>query len=251
MTSSPSTSTSSRGSRLIGVAAAALVAVTIFYAFVVTAPDAQLGETVRIMYVHVPTVITAYLATIVCAIASGYYLWKRSSFADLLAASAAEIGLVFLGLALITGSLWGRPTWGAYWVWDARLTTTALLFLMIVGYVTVRGLPSEPRARGTRSAVIALVTVSLIPVVHKSVEWWDSLHQGPTVLGGGDTNLAGTQAFALFVGMVAALTLAGWLLMHRFRVGWLTEQAEEAASARALDERRGEAGDAGTAGAPA
>lgn len=238
----PVDSTGSRGSRILGAIAAGLVAATCFYAFVVTGPDSQLGETVRILYLHVPSVITAYLLVAVAAGASAFHLWKRNEFSDLLAASATEIGMVFLGVTLVTGMLWGRPTWGVYWVWDARLTTTALLFLMLVGYAVVRSLPAEPRSRATRSAVLSLVSLALVPVVSRSVEWWNSLHQGQTVLGTSDAKLDGAQLFGLFLGMVSGPVIAAWLLMHRFRVAWLAERAEELGLDAAIAARRLEAG---------
>jgi len=236
--------TSSRGTKILGAISGALVAATLLYAFVLSKPDTELGETVRIMYVHVPTVITAYLLVFLAGGASIYYLWKRSEFADLLAASATELGAIFLGLTLLTGSLWGRPTWGVYWVWDARLTTTALLFLMMVGNLAVRSLPAEPRARGTRTAVMGIMALVLLPIVHKSVEWWNSLHQDRTVLGTADAKLDGTQLFALFIAMVAVPMLATWLLMHRFRVAWLAERAADLGLGAAIERRRDEGGEA-------
>ncbi len=230
--------TSSRGTRVLGILTAVSAVALLFYAFVVSEPDTQLGESVRIMYVHVPTVTACYLCLSIAAGASVYYLVKRSEFADLLAATMAEIGTVLLALTLATGMLWGRTSWGTYWEWDPRLTTTALLFLMMVGYLTVRAAPAEPRTRGTRSAVVALLSVALIPLVHRSVEWWASLHQESTVLGRADAQIGGTQLFSLFLGFVTFTLFVMWIGVHRFRVAWLAERAEESELEIAISERR-------------
>ena len=234
------TSTSSRGTRVLGAVCLVGLAVTGLYAFVVTGPDVRLGNSVRIMYVHVPTVTAAYCLMIANAGFSIYTLWKKSTFADLAAHACAEVGVVMLGLTLVVGAIWGRMTWGAFWVWDARLTTTALLFLMYVGYLAVRGLPAPPRVRATRSAIVGIAAACLIPVVHKSVEWWASLHQNETVLGKVNPNIEGNQYFTLMLSMVVFALVAVWLTIHRFRVLWLTEQLDEVGVDAAIDERRAE-----------
>jgi heme exporter protein C len=169
-----------------------------------------------------------------------WVLWKRSQFADVAAHACAEIGVLLLGLTLVTGSLWGRITWGAFWVWDARLTTTALLFLMYVGYLAVRAASTEPRTRATRSAIVGIASAVLIPIVHKSVEWWSSLHQDPTLFGTLNPKLGGAQLFTLMLSMATMLAICGWLFMHRFRVGWLSQQAERHGLAEAIAERQAE-----------
>lgn len=235
-------STSSRGTRILGTLTLASAALLLLYGFVISKPDVELGESVRIMYVHVPTIVACYLCLAVAAVSSVYYLVKRSEFADLLAASMAEIGTLLLALTLITGSLWGRISWGTYWEWDPRLTTTALLFLMMVGYLTVRSSPADPRTRGTRSAVVVVVSAALIPIVHRSVEWWSSLHQEATVLGRADAQIGGTQLFSLFVGFVTFTLLVAWLGIHRFRVAWLAERSAEGELDLAIAERRAASG---------
>ena len=186
LTSSPGATstltTSSRGTRVVGVLALVSSAFAVAYAFAFSKGDVQLGETVRILYVHVPTVSIAYTMMLVNAVASGVYLWRRTEFPDLLAAASGELGCVLLGLTLISGMLWGRPTWGTYWSWgDPRLTSTLLLFLMYVGYVTIRNIPAERRQRGTRSAIVGILSALLIYPVRMSTEWWGSIHQGRTV----------------------------------------------------------------------
>lgn len=233
--------TSSKGTRIIGAAALVGIVVTTIYAFAVSEPDSQLGQSVRILYVHVPAISMAYVAMIANGCFSAYYLWKRSTFADLAAAATGEIGVVLLGLGLVSGSLWGRISWGTFWQWDARLTTTALLFLMYIGYVAMRGLPAEPVARGTRSAVIGIVSAMLIYPVHMSVQWWGSLHQTSTL--GADSHIGGTQLFTLFLGFVTFALITAWLTIHRFRVAWLSDQVAEFELAESIEARRAEAGE--------
>ena len=138
----------------------------------------------RILYVHVPSAWLAYLAFVVTAVASGAYLFgKRHSLGwDRLAGASAEVGVLFMGITLVTGMLWGRLTWGVFWEWDARLTTTAFLFVTYVGYLAVRRLGGSHDQRARRSAVLALLAVLEIPLVHWSVRLWRSLHQEATVL---------------------------------------------------------------------
>jgi heme exporter protein C len=126
-------------------------------------------------------------------------------------------------------------------VWDARLTTTALLFLMYVGYLAVRATPAEPRTRGVRSAVVGIAAACLIPIVHESVQWWASLHQSETLFGTLSPKIKGTQLFTLMFSFVAFGFTTAWLLMHRFRVAWLAERAADTELEAAIAERRAEA----------
>lgn len=237
----PPGSTSSRGTRILGVATAVSMAVLLLLALVLTKPDVELSDSVRILYLHVPTVSIAYLFMVTSAVASAFYLWKRGEFSDLLAHASAEIGLLFLGVTLIAGALWGKATWNTFWTWDPRLTTTALLFLFWVGYLAVRAVPADPRARGVRSAIVAIAAACLIPVVHFSAEWWKSLHQTETVFGPLDPKIAGLQQFTVMFSFLPFLLLGGWLLLHRFRVAWLTERLDEVGLDAAIEERRAEA----------
>ncbi|MFM9137972.1 MAG: cytochrome c biogenesis protein CcsA [Actinomycetota bacterium] len=179
--------------RLVGGLAIVAMAWVVFGGLVATPPELTQGESVRIMYVHVPSAWVAYLAFIVTAIASASYLiGKRKSLGfDRVAGASAEVGVVFMGIALVSGSLWGRLTWGTFWQWDPRLTTTSFLFVTYLGYLAVRGLGGTQHQRAKRSAVLALLAVLEIPLVHFSVVLWRSLHQRATVLGtDGDVKIA-------------------------------------------------------------
>jgi heme exporter protein C len=211
--------------------------------------DRDQDEAVRILYVHVPTIWIAYLAFIVTAIASGMYLFtkKKSLGWDRLAGASAEIGTVFVAVTLVVGSLWGRITWGVFWQWDARLTTTALLFVTYVGYLAVRRLDGTHQQRARRSAVIGLIAVLEIPLVHWSVRLWRSLHQEATVLDtDGNTDMDGLMLFSLLVGVVAFSLLYVWLVMHRTRGMAMEDYLDDRGLDLALAARRAE-GDADVA----
>jgi heme exporter protein C len=206
--------------------------------------DVNQGSTVRIMYVHVPTIWVAYIAFLLTAVCSGTYLSgrNRSLGWDRVAGASAEIGVLFVALSLVTGSLWGRITWGVYWVWDARLTSTAFLFITYVGYLAVRRLDGTQRQRARRSAVLALLAVLEIPLVHFSVRLWRSLHQEASVATGGtDVELDDLMLFSLFFGLVAFSVLFVWLLLHRQRMLYLEDAMSSQGLDAAIEARRKEA----------
>jgi len=225
---------------VLGGAALVGLALTIVYGLFISPPDAQLGETIRIIYMHVPTVVVAYVSFIITAVSSAMYLWKRTEFWDLLGSSAAEIGVVFFAVTIVDGALWGKITWGVFWRWEPRLTTSAVLLLMYIGYLAVRAIPADTRTRATRSAVIGLVAVVNVPIVHKAVDWWRGLHQGRTVLSTIDPEMGGTQLFAMYASLATGLVVFAWLLIHRFRVAYLTERAADVGLDDAIAQRQAE-----------
>jgi heme exporter protein C len=233
--------TGSRTTRALGALVAAGLALLALLALVISPADEVQGDAVRIMYIHVPSAIAAYLAFGVTALGSALYLWKSSEFWDVTAAASAEIGVLFTSITLVTGMLWGRPTWGTYWEWDPRLTTTALLLILFLGYLAVRGIAADRRVRARRAAIAGLVAFVDVPLVHYSVDWWRSLHQKATISRLNPT-IDGLMLFTLMVGIVVFLGLYLWLLVHRFRVQYLEEQIAEGGLADAIAERRREAG---------
>ncbi len=235
--------TGTTATRALGIATVVMMGWLVAFGLGFSPADRDQEDAVRILYVHVPTVWLAYLAFSVTAVCSGLYLFtkKHSLGFDRFAGASAEIGVVFMALTLVTGMLWGRITWGVYWQWDARLTTTALLFVSYVGYLAVRGLGGDHHQRARRSAVIGLLAVVEIPLVHWSVVLWRSLHQEASVLDtDGDIDMDGLMLFSLFVGVVAFTLLYVWLLLHRSRGLALSDLLDEEGLDRALDARRAE-----------
>ncbi|MCP5083719.1 MAG: heme ABC transporter permease [Alphaproteobacteria bacterium] len=159
-----------------------LFAVGLYYSLVVAPQDYQQGETVRIMFIHVPAAWMALACYSVMALASAVAIIWRHPLADVAAKTAAPIGACFTFLALFTGSLWGKPMWGTWWVWDARLTSVFVLFLLYLGYIAIWQAIEEPARAARLAAIVALVGFINVPIIKYSVEWWNSLHQPASVL---------------------------------------------------------------------
>ncbi len=232
--------TSSPLTRVLGALAGLGAIFVAWMGLVVSPPDVVQRDAVRLIYVHVPIVTWMYVAVFACAIASGMWLRKRTDGWDTLAAAAGEIAAVFTALGLITGAIWGRPTWGVYWVWDARLTSTAILMVLLLGYLALRRYPAEPEARSRMSAVLGLLLVPNAAIVHYSVDWWRGLHQDATV-SKIDVSIEGDMLFTLTAAFVVTGLVFAWLLVHRFRTGWLERGAERHHLDAALADRRADA----------
>jgi heme exporter protein C len=231
---------------VLGGVALAMIALTVYLALWVTPPDRQQGNLVRLLYLHVPIAWTAlYLAFGLAGIASVLYLWKRtrSLFWDRVAASAVEIGVVFNGLTLVTGSIWGRPTWGVWWTWDARLTSTALLFLLFLGYLALRRVPAEPAVRAKRCAITALIAVVDVPIVIFSVQWWQTLHPGPVIGPGATLAIHGSMLDTLLLGFVGFTLAFVWMVVQRYRIEVLADELGGQALEISLAERWAEGAD--------
>jgi heme exporter protein C len=240
----PRPTTASGGTRLLGGLSLAGLAVLLGYALVWSPADVVQEDAVRIMYVHVPTAIIAFTACGITTLASAMWLRRRSEGWWVLGGASAEVGLVFTAACLITGSIWGRPTWGTYWDWDPRITSTTLLFVLLVGFLALRQIDNEAgdaAQRGVRGAVVGLLLAPNVLIVHYSVDWWRSLHQKATITRL-DPTIEGTMLFTLMLGIVVFALVFAWLLVHRFRVGWLEERAGASGIDQALTERRAEAG---------
>jgi heme exporter protein C len=217
--------------RALGVVALlAVVGASINALFLVPA-DVNQGDAQRIMYVHVPSAWLGYMSFGVTALAGIGYLWKRDLRLDAVAVAGAEIGVMFTAFAIWGGMMWGRPVWGVFWQWeDPRLTTTALLLALYLGYLLFRRLTDDPHRRAARAAVVGLIAAVDIPIVHFSVEWWRGLHQAPTI--GSPDKVLNPSAPALFVialvSMVLAFTLAWtWLMVRRYQLARIEWQIEE------------------------
>jgi heme exporter protein C len=242
--SAPQPSTSSGATRVLGGLSLAGLALLLAYALVWSPADVVQRDSVRIMYVHVPTAILAFTACGLTTLASAMWLRRRSEGWWVLGGASAEVGLVFTAATLITGSIWGRPTWGTYWDWDPRITSTTLLFILLVGFLALRQVDNESgdaAQRGMRGAIVGLLLLPNVMIVHYSVDWWRSLHQKATITRL-DPTIEGTMLFTLMLGIVVFGLVFTWLLVHRFRLGWLEERAGATGLDQALVERRAEAG---------
>ena len=166
----------------LGIAALASFAAGIYFALYASPPDYQQGETVRIMYVHVPAAWMSLMLYVAMAGAAGVGLVLRHRLTDVFCVAAAPVGAVLTLVCLITGSLWGKPGWGAYWVWDARLTSVLILFLLYCGYISLRRAFDDHGAGGKAGAILLLLGAVNIPIIHFSVQWWNTLHQGESIL---------------------------------------------------------------------
>ena len=203
--------------------------------------DAVQGDAVRIIFVHVPAALGAYLAFGLTAVGSVMWLWRRSAWWDVTAHAGAEVGVLLCGLTLVTGMLWGRPTWGTYWEWgDVRLVTTLILFLVMIGYLSVRALGGDATSVATRAAVVGLIGAVNIPIVNRSVNWWANrtLHQQSSLT---DGKLEDLTLFTLFLAFVVTAMAICWMMVHRFRIGWLERQLQARDLHDALAVRRAEA----------
>ena len=193
---------------VLTLAALALAAYGLWLAWFASPPDYQQGWTVRIMYIHVPAAwMSLFVYAIMSVAALGTLVW-RHPLADVAQKAAAPVGAALTALCLVTGSLWGKPMWGTYWVWDARLTSVLVLFLMYCGILALWRTIDEPGRAARAVAVLTLVGAVNVPIVKFSVEWWSTLHQGPSVFRLGGSTIDPSMLRPLFV-MAAAYTLAG------------------------------------------
>ncbi|MCK9192831.1 MAG: heme ABC transporter permease [Nevskia sp.] len=189
--------------------ALALLAIGVYGGLYLAPADYQQGDAFRIIYVHVPAAALSLSIYMTMAVAGGIALIWRMKLAEIAVVTAAPIGASFTALALITGMLWGKPTWGAYWVWDARLTSELVLLFLYLGVIGLNQAYSDARTAARACAWLALVGVINVPIVHYSVQWWNSLHQGSTILsidGIAKPKISGPMLWPLL------LTLAGFYL---------------------------------------
>jgi heme exporter protein C len=230
----------------LGLAAWSLVALSlVFILFVAREADERMGgQLQRIFYFHVPSAWVAYLAFAVVFIASIAYLRTGARRWDLLAHSSAEVGVVFCTLVLITGPIWARPVWGTWWEWDARLTSTLVLWLSYVGYLFLRSLATDPARSGRPAAVVGIASFVNVPIVHFSVQWWRTLHpSGPTpsdpTRGSG---LEAPELLTFFTALVAFTLLFAYLLGLRVRLGRIEDEVLELETSPAREPPRQMAG---------
>ena len=208
--------------RFLGALALITIAFGLYWALVQAPRDALQGDVQRIMYLHLPSILTAYLSFFLVFIGSCLYLWKREKRDDNLAHSAAELGVLFTALTIIEGSIWGKPTWGVWWTWDARLTLTAILLLIYSGYLMLRSLIDDEDRAALSAAILGIVGFLDIPLIHMSVYWWRTLHQPPSILRPDKLpweNVHPAMLTALAINFVGFLLLYFYLLSLRLHLG--------------------------------
>lgn len=236
--------TGSRATRVLGVLALLSLPLWAMYSLVWSPEDADMGDAVRLFYVHVPIVGFLSLACVITTVSSAMWLRKRTAGWDALAVSSAEMALLLGVLTLVTGAIWGRPTWGTYWSWDPRLTTSALLVVLILGYLVLRwvftGGGAENPDNLVPAAIVGLLFLPNVIVVRYSVDWWDSLHQSATI-NTLDPKIEGDMHVAWLFGMLTAALAFVWLMIHRFRVAYLAQQVSKHDLEAAVAARRAEA----------
>lgn len=189
---------------------------TIWLAFLYAPTDAIEGQPQRIFYVHVPVAWVGMLAFVVMAVAGVAYLWRKDERWDWVARAAAEIGTVFISLALITGSIWGRTTWGTWWTWDARLTTTLILWFIYIGYLMLRNYMGRTAASARAGAVMAIICVIDVPIIYESVNWWRTLH--PTAEVGVAGALPPSVVLTLMVSLTTFTVLYAVLMISAYQL---------------------------------
>lgn len=202
-------------------------------AILVSPPDRDMGHLQKIMYVHVPAAWTTFLAFFVVLVFSLLVLWKGRETHDLIAASAAEVGAVFNALTLALGMIWGKPTWGVWWTWDARLTSTLVLLLIFVGYLSLRAFIDEPERRARWSAAVGVLGAINVPIVYLSVKWWRTLHQVQS----SPSTVDPAYVYGLRVNAVAFLLVLIYLVRRRYEAARLERAAERVNDAIALGGR--------------
>lgn len=200
-------------------------------ALLFTPPEVGMGHLQKIMSVHLPVVWSAFVAYFVVFVCGLVYLWRRSERADLLAASAAEVGTLLMGMTLMIGSIWAKPTWGVWWDWDPRLTTSAILFILFVGYLSLRSFTDEADQRARWSAAIGILGFINVGVVYMSVRWWRTIHQ---IQSSPETVDAIYVWNSIRANGIAVLLLTAYLVGRRYRAALLERATEASEEERAL-----------------
>ncbi|ADE14031.1 heme exporter protein CcmC [Nitrosococcus halophilus Nc 4] len=194
-----------------------LMIVGLYWGLVIAPVDYQQGDSYRIIFIHVPSAWMSLFIYMVMASAGAIALIWRVKVAEAIGSASAPLGASFTLLALITGSLWGKPMWGTWWVWDARLTSELVLLFLYLGYMALQSAIEDPRQAARATAILALVGVVDLPIIHYSVEWWNTLHQGPTVTKFDAPSIHWSMLVPLLIMATAFMTYYGALLLHRTR----------------------------------
>jgi len=195
-----------------------LLGAAAYGALYVAPTERTMGTIQRIFYIHVPSAWTGLTAFFICFVANLFYVFRRQPYWDWLAVSAAEVGLAFTTVVLITGPVWAHPVWGIWWTWDARLTSTFVLWLLYVSYLLLRTLVEEPDRRALFSALFGIFAFIDVPLVFGSIRWWRTQHPQPVIMGGAGSGLEPTMRWVLLFSWLAMLSLMALLLRARYDV---------------------------------
>jgi heme exporter protein C len=205
----------------LGIASVIAVLAMLYMALIYAPTERTQGQAQRIFYIHIGSAVITYVAYIVTAVASIGFLWKRSEWLDQLARSSAEVGLLINSILLVSGSIWGKAIWGTWWSWDARLTSTLILWFIYAGYLMLRAYGGDTPQIARSAAVIGIIGCLDIPIINQSVRWWRTLHPAPIVVRESPA-LPATMLQAMFVAMAAFFLLYLYLTIQRFRVEQLS-----------------------------
>lgn len=209
--------------RILGVAALLSMLVGSAIGLFVVPADAAQGNVQRLMYVHVPAAWLAFLAFFLVFLMSVLYLIQRDLRWDRVAAASAEIGVVFTALTLLLGMMWGKPTWGVWWTWDARLTTTAILLAIYVGYLALRSFADDSDKRARWASIVGIIGFANVPIVYMSVTWWRTLHQPPS----SPRSVAPDILWTLLLNLAAFSLVYAYLMVRRVRLAKLEGELEK------------------------
>jgi heme exporter protein C len=226
----------------LGVGSVLSLGLLSWWGLSVSPPDQVQGQLVRMIYIHPAMATYCYLGLGLCALGSVAWLLPRTRHPrwDRLAVAGAEVGAVFCLATLVTGSIWGRAAWGVWWTWDARLTLTAILFAMVLGYLALRRAVESPQSRSTLSSLVALVMALTVVVDHYATAWWRTLHQGETLFRP-NPQIQGWQLATMLFSFVAFGLVFAWMTVHRYRLEVMEERYEHEGVMAALQSRRAEA----------
>jgi len=201
---------------LLAAVAILLVIASAYASFFIAPTERTMGLIQRIFYFHVGSAWAGMDAFFVCFIANLLYVWKRAPKYDWLGVSAAEVGLVLTSVVLITGPIWAHPVWGIWWTWDARLTSTFVLWLLYVSYLLLRTLIEEPDRRALLSSLFGIFAFLDVPLVFGAIRWWRTQHPSPVIMGGPGSGLDPTMKEVLFFSVAAMHVLAAFLIVERY-----------------------------------
>ncbi len=201
---------------IIGAAVVTLVGAAAYASFFIAPTERTMGLIQRIFYFHAASAWAGMTAFSVCFVANLLYVWRRQPKWDSLGVSAAEVGLAFITIVLITGPIWAKPVWGIYWTWDARLTSTFVLWLLYISYLLLRTLIEEPDRRALLSALFGIFAFLDVPLVFGAIRWWRTQHPAPVIMGGPGSGLEPTMRAVFFFSVFALHTLMVFLIVERY-----------------------------------